>query len=142
MNKKDHANAIKFFQLAADLNPEVGVSYGYLGAAKVDSGDLSGIQDIEKALTSRYPYSPRETDYQILLNAYIKTNNFSRIAWVFEILIQRNPNNPQYYASLAAAYANLGRIDDAVAMARKAVQIDPSFEADARAFVRSLGREL
>ncbi|OGN16240.1 MAG: hypothetical protein A3C88_02535 [Candidatus Yanofskybacteria bacterium RIFCSPHIGHO2_02_FULL_50_12] len=142
LNKKDSKNAIKFFQLAVDLNPDAGVSYGYLGAAKIDSGDMSGIQDLEKALASKYPYSPRETDYQILLNAYIKTNDYSRIAWIFEILIERNPNNPQYYASLAAAYANLGRIEDAARMARMAVKVDPSFEPDARAFLKSIGKEL
>ena len=77
-----------------------------------------------------------------MINAYIKTNDFARIAWVYEMIIRVNPRNAQHYASLATAYANLGRIDDAVKMARKAVEVDPSFESDARIFVRSLGREL
>ena len=60
---------------------------------------------------------------------------------VYEKIIGINPGNPQYYASLAIAYVNLGRIDDAVKMARRAAQIDPSFEQDARVFIQSLGRE-
>jgi len=43
---------------------------------------------------------------------------------------------------LATSYANIGRIDDAAAMARKAAEIDPSFQADADVFLKSLGREL
>ena len=142
LNKKDYPNAIKYFQEAADLNPEVGISHAYLGAAKIESGDLGGADDLERALNSKNPYAPREIDFQRLINAYLKTNNFDRIVWIYEQLIKIIPNEPQYYASLAAAYANLGRVDDAVLMARKAVQVDPSFEPDARIFLESLGRKL
>ncbi|MDP3799818.1 MAG: tetratricopeptide repeat protein, partial [bacterium] len=76
------------------------------------------------------------------INIYLKTNDFVRIAYFYEKIIVINPTNPQHYASLAMAYVNLGRIDDAVTMARKAVQVDPSFEADAKIFLKSLGREL
>ena len=47
-----------------------------------------------------------------------------------------------FIASLAAAYAQVGRIDDALNAARKAVTIDPTFIKEAQAFARSLGREL
>lgn len=142
LNKKDYPNAIKYFQEAVNLNPEVGVSHAYLGAAKIESGDLGGADDLERAIKSKNPYAPREVDFQKLINAYLKTKNFDRIAWIYEKLIKINPKEPQYYASLATTYANLGRIDDAVLMARKAVQVDPSFEPDARKFVESLGRKL
>ncbi len=142
LNKKDYSNAIKYFQEAADLNPEAGISHAYLGAAKIESGDLGGVEDLERAVDAKYPYYPREVDFQRLINAYLKTNDFVRIAWIYEQLIRINPDEPQYYASLASAYSNLGRIDDAVAMARKAVQVDPSFKPDAEVFLRSLGREL
>ena len=141
LNKKDYSTALEFFQKAVDLNPETGISHWYLGAAKIESGDPSGIKDLEKALLGEYKYSPSEQDYLRLLNIYIKDKDFVRIAPIYERLIGKNPKNPQYYASLATAYANLGRVDDATAMARKAVQVDPSFEPDARAFLKSLGRE-
>ena len=142
LNKKDYSNAIKYFQEATDLNPKAGISHAYLGAAKIESGDLGGAEDLERALNAEYPYYPREVDFQRLISAYLKTNDFGRIAWIYEQLIIINPNEPQYYASLATAYANLGRIDDAVETARKAVQVDPSFRGDAEVFVKSLGREL
>ena len=141
LNKRDYPNAIKYFQRALDLNPETGLSRWYLGAAKLESGDMSGIEDLERSLVGEAAYGPSEQDYLRLINVYIKNKDFVRIAGAYEKIIKLNPKNPQHYASLATAYANLGRIDDAVAMARKAVQVDPSFEPDARAFIKSLGRE-
>lgn len=140
LNKKNFSKAIEFFQKAVELNPETGISHWYLGAAKIESGDQSGIKDLEKALVGEYKYSPSEQDYVRLLNIYIKNKDFVRIAFIYEKLIGKNPRNPQYYASLATAYANLGKIDAAVEMARKAAKVDPSFELDAKIFIQSLGR--
>ncbi|TSC74689.1 MAG: hypothetical protein G01um101444_212 [Parcubacteria group bacterium Gr01-1014_44] len=142
LNQKDYKHAVEFFQRAADLNPDTGISHAYLGAAKIESGDLSGAEDLERAITSVNSYSPRETDFQRLINAYLKTKDFAKIAWVYEQMIKANPKNPQHYASLATTYVNLGRIEEAVATARKAAQVDPSFEPDARIFLKSIGREL
>lgn len=141
LNKKDYPKAIEFFQKAVDLNPTTGLSHWYLGAAKIESGDLGGLADLEKSLSGEAAYGPNEEDYLKLINFYLKTKDFTRIASTYEKIIALNPNNPQYYASLATAYVNLGRIDEAVAMAHKAAQIDPSFEPDARAFINSLGRK-
>ncbi len=142
LNKKDYSNAVKYFQKAVDLNPEPGLSRWYLGVAKIESGDMSGVEDLEKSLVGEAAYGPSEQDYLKLINIYLKNKDFARIITTYESLVLNYPKNPQNYASLATAYANVGRVDDAVAMARKAVQVDPSFEPDARAFVRSLGREL
>jgi len=142
LNQKDYPKAIEFFQRAVNLNPDAGISHAYLGAAKIESGDLSGADDLKRAMVSKKSYKPREVDFQRLINAYLKTNDFVQIAWVYEQMVKINPDNPQHYASLATAYVNLGRIDDAVAMARMAVRVDPSFEPDARIFLESLGRKL
>ena len=142
LNKKDYPKAVEYFQRAADLNPDAGVSYAYLGAAKIENGDLvGGAEDLKRAIENKNPYTPREVDFQKLINAYLAVNDHEKIAWVFEQLIVADPNNAQYRASLATTYANLGRIDDAVAVAHKAVEIDQTFESDARIFVQSLGRE-
>lgn len=141
LNKKDFVKAIEYFQRAVDLNPDTGISHWYLGAAKLQAGDKSGIKNLEKSLGVKNKYMPSEQDYTRMLSIYIESDDYPKIAWAFERLVAINPKNPQYYASLAAAYVNLGRIDEAVTMAHKTVQVDPSFESEARAFVRNLGRE-
>ena len=95
---------------------------------------------MEKAFSVKNTYTPSEQDYLRLINIYLKTNNFAEIAKYYEKVVVLSPRNPKHFASLATAYANLGRIDDAVAMARKAVEVDPAFESDARVFIESLGR--
>ena len=139
LNKKDYAKAIESFKKAAELNPKVGVSYWYLGATQMESGDTqNGLKSLEQAIQNGY--GPNEGDYQRLLGVYLKLNDFNKLASIYEKLVSINPNNPQYHASLAVAYAKIGKIDAAVAEAKKAAQLDSTFTLEAKAFVQSLGR--
>jgi tetratricopeptide (TPR) repeat protein/O-antigen ligase len=140
LNKKDYANAIKYFGEAVRLNPEVGMSHWYLGATYLETGETQkGLAAIDEALRAGYTLS--ESDYLRLINLYLKQGNFAKISELYEFLIKIKPNNPQYHASLAVAYANLGKIDQAVNEARKAAVLDKNFENEARIFIKSLGRE-
>ncbi len=140
LNKEDLATAISYFKKAAELNPSVGVSYWYWGAAEVERKNLDeGTRLIELALSKGY--SPSETELQGIVGLYLRKNDYGRIVYIYERLIQVNPKSSQYHASLAVAYAHIGRINDAVAQAKEAARLDPSFEAEGRAFVRSLGRQ-
>lgn len=141
LNKNDIIKAVEFFQKAVDLNPDTGLSWWYLGVAKIQNKDRSGEDDLEKSLTVKNRYNPSESDYLRLINNYLETENFTKIAQTYERLIEVNPANPQYFATLATAYAKLGRIDEAVKMSRRAVAVDSSFEPDAQVFLKSLGRE-
>ena len=138
LNKKDYPNAIVAFQKAADLSPEVALSWWYLGVSQIESGDQAGgLISIEKAFKLGYVAS--EQEILRLISIYEQKKNFQEIAGLYEYLIKMSPNNPQYRASLSATYAKLGRIEDAIREAKKAAEIDPSFEADARTFVRQIG---
>ena len=139
LNKGDHNKAIEYFKKAAELNPDVGLSYWYWGITEIQAGNVQqGLEIIEQS-----GYQPSdESDVIRLVNIYVKIGELDKVTPLYEKLVQIKPNNPDYRASLAAAYAREGRIDEAVAQAREAVRIDPSFEPEARAFVRSLGREL
>jgi tetratricopeptide (TPR) repeat protein len=140
LDKKDYNNAIKYFGEAAELNPEVGMSYWYLGATYLEVGETQkGLVAIDEAMKVGYALS--ESDYLRLINIYLKLGNFAKISELYESLIKINPNSPQYHASSAVAYAKIGKIDQAVEQARIAAQLDKSFEAEARAFIESLGRK-
>ncbi|MBI2063886.1 MAG: tetratricopeptide repeat protein [Candidatus Yanofskybacteria bacterium] len=140
LNKKDYENAIKYFQRAAELNPDVGLSYWYLGATYLETGNVeSGLKAINRAIELGYAFS--ESDTLRLISLYVKAGDFNKIAVLYEQLVHAKPSNPQYRASSAAAYAKIGKIDEAVEQARAAAKLDMAFEAEARAFVKSLGRE-
>lgn len=141
LNKKDYVEAANWFEKAANLNPGTGISYWYWGLTELEAGNTEkGIELVNTAFSKNYGAS--ENDLARLLNAYVKVDYLPGIVDAFERLIIINPKKAQYHASLAAGYVRLGRIDDAVAQAREAVKIDPAFEAEARAFVKQLGREL
>jgi len=54
------------------------------------------------------------------------------------LAIVEQPGNPQFYASLAAAYAKAGDYNKARETALKAVEIDPKFKEEAEKFINSL----
>ncbi len=140
LNKKDYQKAAAAFQKAVTLNPNVGYSYWYLAATELEAGNTDhGLQLVDQALAKGYQLS--EADAGRVLQVYIARNNLPKIAGIYESLIVANPTKASYHASLASAYAQLGRIDDAVKQAHLAVQLDPKFETEARAFVAKLGRQ-
>lgn len=139
LNKKNFVEAAKYFQEAVALNPDVGLSHWYLGIVEFDSGNIQkALASIDEALNRGF--QPSEADYNRMLNMYLKLEDYNRIVAVYEQLIKMKPSNPQYYASMAASYAKVGRIDDAVNAAHRAAELDPSFESEARAFIKSFGR--
>ena len=139
--KEDYDKVIEYFQRAVDLNPDVGVSYWYLGSAKLEKGDISGINDIEKASQVLYSHKPNEQEYLRLAQVYLSLNNYEKIVEIYQVLTELNGTDPKYWAGLATAYAKIKKYDDAEKATRKAVELDPSFESDARIFLRSIGRE-
>ena len=139
LNKKDYKNAIEYFERAAKLNPEVGLTFWYIGATLIEIGDIGGgLEAVDRAVELGYAFS--ESDTLRLIGLYIKAGDFNKVAALYEQLIKIKPNDPQYRASLAAAYIKVNKIDEAVEQARAAAQIDKNFEAEARRFVESLGR--
>ncbi len=140
LNKKDYNGAIKYFSEAVKLNPEVGMSHWYLGATYLEAGEVQkGLAAINEAMKIGYVLS--QSDYMRLINIYLKQGDYVKISEIYELLIKASPDNPQYHASLAVAYANIGKIDEAVSEARKAAVLDKTFEAEAKRFVESLGRK-
>lgn len=140
LNKKDFAKAAEYFKQAAELNPVVGVSYWYWGIAEFENKNIREAADIiSKALDKGYQLSENDANRAVII--FLRVNNLERLAYVFQWLVALKPSDPQYHASLAVAYANIGQTDEAVKEARIAAKLSPEFETEARRFVESLGRE-
>lgn len=136
LNKKEYDKAIEWFRKAAELNPDVGLSWWYLGITTIQNGDVKkGLEIIEN---SNYDYKSNEGDIARLLNVYIKLNDLEKITELYEALVKLKPKNPQYHASLATAYAKTGKIEEAIKEAQIAAALDPSFRQEAEQFIKSL----
>lgn len=136
LNKKDYQKAIEWFEKVVELNPEVKISHWYLGITYAQNGDLNkAVQVIE---SFGYPYKDSETDSLRMVEIYFKLGNYRKLAEIYEALVKLSPRNPQYYASLAAAYKQTGEREKAIKAAQTAAQIDPAFAKEAQDFINSL----
>jgi len=141
LNKQDLSGAVSYFKQASELNPDVGLSFWYWGVTEYERGNKeAGLKIIRGSLLK--PIGGfSESDYLRMVNIFIEANDYSTVVKLYETLVGLTPQNPRYHASLAVAYARIGQIDKAVASARKAAQVDPTYGPDAEAFIRSLGRQ-
>jgi tetratricopeptide (TPR) repeat protein len=148
LNKKDNAQALEWFAKAAKLNPDVGITYWYMGVIRYQiadkAGDIAGkkeaLQYLETALKKNY--TPSESDIQKIVAVYLELGNIQGVVPVIEKLVKLVPDNAQYWASLATAYVRVGRTKDAIAAARKVLELsskDPETKAQAEQFIRDLG---
>ncbi len=139
LNKKDPKSAAEYFKRAAQLNPDVGISYWYWGITLIESGDLQGgLEKAQRAIEKGY--SLGEAEYPRLINVYVKLGDLKKVVESYEALIAIASTNAQYRASLAVAYARIGQTQKGIEQARKAAELDPNFAAEAKRFVESFGQ--
>lgn len=140
LNKKDYVGANQYFKNASELNPDVGMIYWYWAATEYELGNLAkGKELVKKAEEKGYHLS--DDDYGRILKTYVVRKDYKNIIEIYKKIIEHESRNAQYHASLAATYVKVGQIDEAIIEAKKAAELDPSFEAEARGFVEALGRK-
>ncbi len=108
----DGARAIAELEMALSLDPSYADAYAFLASVMYDSGRAEeALAPMEQAirLNPRFPYW-----YNALLGRiqYVLTR-YAEAARSFETALEKNPNVDWARRRLAAAYAQLGRIDDA-----------------------------
>jgi tetratricopeptide (TPR) repeat protein/O-antigen ligase len=134
INKKDYDTAIGYFEEAHELQPDVAVTSWYLGMTYIEMGQVQkGLKFLEDA-----GMSYNATQLLKMIDVYVGQKNYPKVVELYEKVVRQNPDNPQFHASLAVAYAQVGRIDQAVAAAQKAAELDPSFAAESQAFIDAI----
>jgi len=73
-----------------------------------------------------------------MIDIYAERQEYDKIVELYKSLINSNPSNVQYYASLAATYKAMGDKENAIYYLNKAVEIDPRIEAEANKFLENL----
>ncbi len=140
LNKGEYQKAIDIFVKAAELNPETGISWWYVGITEAEAGNYKrGAENMERAKTLGYNYR-NEHDLAKLIEVYAKLDDLDVVIKYYRELVIASPNNAKFHANLATAFAQIGKIDDAVREAKAAAAVDKTYEKDARVFVNSLGR--
>lgn len=73
-----------------------------------------------------------------LLNAYAQVGDFETVKKIWLMLIEENPDNPQYRVSLAATYLKLGEKDKAIEELQKAGELNPEFKEQADQYIEAI----
>lgn len=115
----------------ADLNKAIELGYGADGEAyyykfhcQYNLGDQKGALETLKHAVTLYPNN--ESILEGLMTLYAAGDEDpSELIPVVLNAIDQNPTNPGLYQGLARVYDKLGRLDDAVEAARKAVELAP-----------------
>ena len=153
LNKGELAQSIVWFKKAAELNPDVAVTYWYIGSVQYQiaakAGSVAGVKEalgsINTALTKGYTLT--ESDGQKLIQIFLQVGDFQNIAAVLEQMVYNYPTNSEYWGQLIAAYGQLGQNDKIVTTIRRALAVpqvsaDTQFVERAKSTLKTLGAQL
>lgn len=109
----------------------------FLGLALIEDGQEDrGLQELEASL----PFGTQfRGNILYLIDIYANREEYDKIVPLYEKLIEREPNNASFYASLAATYAALGDTEGLVESLNTAVALDPSLREEALLFLQQYG---
>jgi len=114
---------------AIELNPNDAESYNNFGSAMLYSGNTDeGIKSLETAL--RFDPDTEPGTYMELGLGYYLKRRYEDSVRVLERGLTRKPDFAGHHIALAAAYAQLGRSEDAANAAATALRLNPFFEVD------------
>jgi O-antigen ligase/tetratricopeptide (TPR) repeat protein len=126
LDKGDNEIALDLLKRAYDSAPdnsEAEILYA-LGAIYAGEMEIS-----DELLLKRFG-STAPNDSRVL-KAYFDVGNFDRVAAIWEGRVQSEPENAQFHLSLGAAYAQLGRIREALLEIDRAVELRPDYKEQA-----------
>ena len=117
--------ALRSFSNAAALDPNFARAYVGMAAA---NGNLGKTQDAEKDVKAAMEHVDRMTDrerYRARGFYYYTNENWQKCVQEYSDLVSRFPADTSGQGSLAGCYLHLRKIPEAVAAARRAVEIVP-----------------
>ena len=124
-NIGDELGAIPNYHRAIEIDPNFAMAYARLGAVYNNLGQTqSSEQNRQKAFELRDRASEREKLY-ITSHYYADSGQLDKGITALELYRQTYPRDPIPFNNLAAIYNRLGQFDNALANAKRAVEIDP-----------------
>jgi putative inorganic carbon (HCO3(-)) transporter len=122
------------------VNKKLPDCYWFLGLSEIALGDLqNGQMNLIKATEMGYN-SRAITSLHQLVKIYSATKNYPELAKVYEDLVWQRPKEPQYHASLAFTYKELGEYELARREAMKVLELQPEAKEEVEAFLKTLPR--
>ncbi len=131
--------AIDLLQKAIDLEPRLARSHWYLAMAHKIGGEYQlALEKIKQAEQIGYNWKGNTGELKKVIEIYLALNDDANLVPLYQIGLKIEPGNAQFWASLAASYANLGMFDNARGAAQKLLEIDPGLSSQIEEFLKTL----
>jgi len=125
-------------QECINVSPDTGDCYWYKGLAELTTRNLvDGEKDLMLAEIRRYDSSSFVSLSQ-LEKVHSIANSYPELVIIYQKLIALRPEEPQYHASLAFIYRELGKLKEAKAEAMKVLELQPEAKEMVDEFLKSL----
>ena len=130
---------INLFQKAVDLEPRFGQSHWFLAMAyQIIGEDELALQKIKEAEVFGYDWREKLDNVVRIIRIYSARDDDANLIPLLERALELQPRSSQFWAMLAASYANTGEFDKAREAAKKTAEIDPSLVPQNEEFLKSL----
>ena len=131
--------AISLLQKAIELEPRVAKSHWYLAMAyRIAGQDQLALEKIIEAEKLGYNWKGNLAELKRGINVYLALKDDANLVPLYLKAIELSPNDAQFWASLAASYANLGQFDKAREAAQKVAEINPDLVPKIEEFLKAL----
>jgi len=130
---------VNLLQKAVDLEPRLGYSHWYLAMAyKIANQNKLAQDEFVSAQNFGYNWLSNTDDLSKVIEVYQAIGDDQGLLPLYLRAIELEPDNAQFWAELAAVYANLNQFDAAARAAQKVLEIDPAMSSKIQEFLKSL----
>jgi len=137
--KKENLKAVEYFKKGVDLAPWVIDSHFTLAEVYILTGKLDEAQaEIDFIIKKNGGIRFLEDRFLMLANVLVKTKNYSYAVDIYKKILAVFPDNPNYHASLAGIYSQMGEKENALAEANIVLELDPASKESVQEFIDSL----
>jgi tetratricopeptide (TPR) repeat protein len=131
--------AVGLLQKAIDLEPRFARSHWFLAMAYKTLGKydlaLGKLKDVEEL---GYDWRKNLEDLRKVIDLYQNLQDYKTTVSLYNLAIEMDSENAQFWAGAAVAYANLGQFDKAREYAVKAKELNSKFAPQIEDFLNSL----
>lgn len=136
--KEEYEESKEISQKCIDYNPEFSDCYWQMALSNIYLQNQKEAQKyLDLAKKKRYGINSEKSLLE-LVNAYIETENYSKLVQVYTKLSGRNPEKVEYHTSLAVCYKELGEVEKARKEALKVLEMSPENKEAVEKFLEEL----
>ncbi len=133
-----YQEAVKKAEETVALYPDFSDSYWYLSLSYIGIKDeTSAVRALDQGFNHDYTFKNID-DLKLAASLCTEMNDLPALEKIYINAIDLEPQNLQWYASLATVYSKLGQKDKAVETANKIIEIEPDAKDQVEEFLKGL----